>query len=172
MLKRLLIYCLVLFFMASLLFTLHLYYQPQPAPIVLLDYGRGLSFDYDDIQDYVSRREGNHYLWFCDGGVDCKFVNDNMLRPLVNQVKEEDFMDLVFVDMSNLRQDVSPSRLLSDWGFSTYPAFVSITIEENQKTINHVLQWSFSDPFTQADIKQWMIDNEIWNGPIDLPTGE
>lgn len=169
MFKKILYSSLIVFFMASVMFAVHLLYQPQPAPLVLLDYGRTLSFDYEEINNYVTSNDGKHYLFFCDASIDCKFVNDNYLRPLSSEVKESDFVDLIFVDMSNVREDISPSRLLNEWGFSTFPAFVAITVEENQKTIDNSLQWNLSDPFSKADIKQWMIDNEIWKGPIDQP---
>ena len=172
MVKKILYSGLIVFFMASVMFAIHLFYQPQPAPLVLLDYGRTISFDYEDIDGYVKNRDGKHYLFFCDSSIDCQFVNDNYLKPLTNEVKESDFVDLIFVDMSHVREDISPTRFLNDWGFSTYPAFVAISVEEQQKTIDNVLQWELSNPFSKADIKQWMIDNEIWKGPIDQPTDE
>lgn len=170
MVKKFLYSGLIVFFMASVMFAIHLFYQPQPAPLVLLDYARTLSFDYDDINQYVKARDGKHYLFFCDASIDCQFVNDNYLRPLSKEVRESDFPDLIFVDMSLVKEDISPARLQNEWGFTRYPAFVAISIQEKQKTIDNVLQWNLSSPYSKADIKQWMIDNEIWKGPIDQPT--
>ncbi len=164
---RLFILAALLIFFGSIFYAAYLYFQPTPAPLVLVDYARSISFDYDDVNEYVISRDGMHYLWFCDGNVDCKFVNDNMLRPLANQVRSEDFPELIFVDMSNLRSDISPARLNSDWGFTLYPAFVAVSVENGEKTIVNTLVWTPREPFGRDDIKRWMIDNEIWKGPID-----
>lgn len=170
--KRILLLLIAVALTGSLLYTLYLAYQPTPAPLVLIDYARVLSFDYNDVNDYIIERDGTHYLLFCDDGVDCKFVNDNMLRPLSKEVKEDDFPALIFVDMTQIRGDTSPARIFKNWGFTQYPAFVAIEVIEKEKTILNVLEWSVSEPFSKAQIKQWMIDNEIWRGPIDAPANE
>ena len=170
--KRILQLLIAFTLVGSLLYTLYLAYQPTPVPLVLIDYARVLSFDYNDVNDYIIEREGKHYLLFCDDSVDCKFVNDNMLRPLSKEVKEEDFPELIFVDMTQIRDDTSPARIFNSWGFINYPAFVTVEIVEKEKTILNVLEWSVSEPFGKAEIKQWMIDNEIWKGPIDVPANE
>lgn len=169
MVKRILLILTAIALMGSLLYTLYLAYQPTPAPLVLIDYARVLSFDYNDIKDYITNHEGKHYLLFCDDGVDCKFMNDNMLRPLSKEVKEEDFPSLIFVDMTQVREDTSPARFFNAWGFTHYPAFVAVEVVNKEKTILNVLEWSVSEPFGKAQIKQWMIDNEIWKGPMDAP---
>ncbi|NLA77916.1 MAG: hypothetical protein GX845_00025 [Erysipelothrix sp.] len=167
MVKRIALLGLGVFVIASILFAIHLFYQPEPAPLVLLNYGRTLSFEYHDVKPYVLKKEGHAYLFFCDGGVDCQYVNDNMLAPLAKQIKAADFNDLTFVDMSKVAETMSPAKLFDDWGISKYPAFVAVHVEEGQKTIENTLQWDFAAPFSKEDIKQWMIDNDIWKGPID-----
>ena len=74
--------------------------------------------------------------------------------------------------MTRVRDDTSPARIFNNWGFTHYPAFVAIEIIEQEKTILNTLEWSVSEPFGKTDIKQWMIDNEIWMGPIDTPSSE
>jgi hypothetical protein len=164
---RLLIIATFFIISGSIFYAAYLYFQPTPAPLVLVDYARSISFDYDDVNQYIISRDGMHYLWFCDGDVDCKFVNDNMLRPLAAQVRSDDFPELIFVDMTNVRSDISPARLNIDWGFTSYPAFVAVEVAEGQKTIVNTLMWTPRAPFGRDDIRQWMIDNEIWKGPID-----
>lgn len=167
MIKRIAFFALALFSIASIIFAMHLLFQPTPAPLVLLNYGRTLSFEYSDVKPYVLKKEGQAYLYFCDGEVDCQYVNDNMLAPLVKQIKEADFNDLIFVDMSNVAKTMSPAKLHDDWGISRFPAFVAIKVEDGQKIIENSLEWDFSNPFSKEDIKAWMVLNEIWKGPID-----
>lgn len=164
---RILIITTILIVVSTIFYAGYLYFKPSPAPLVLVDYARVLSFDYYDINDHISKEDKTYYLWFCDGGVNCKFVNDNMLRPLSTQIRTEDFPDLIFVDMSNIRSDISPARLNNDWGFTSYPAFVTVEMQQGQKTILNTLFWTPAEPFGKNEIKQWMIDNGIWKGPIN-----
>ena len=145
---------------------IHAYFQPTPVPLVLIDYARSVSVDYNDILETIKQEDNVYTLWFCDASVDCIFVNDNMLRPLSRQVRQEDFPDLIFVDMSLIRSDISPARLNQSWGFSSYPAFVAVEVKEGEVTILNVLQWNVRTPFGQQELKQWMIYNNIWKGPV------
>lgn len=171
MVKKILIILVALGLASGLFYTLFQLYQPTPAPLVLINYARVLSFDYEDINDFVINRDGKHYLFFCDDSVDCQFVNDNMLRPLSKEIKDEDdFPSLIFVDMTKIREDMSPARLFNKWGITQYPAFVALEVSEKEKTILNVLEWSVSNPFSKDQVKQWMIENNIWKGPIEPPT--
>lgn len=154
-------------FMASLLVIVYMqqYFQPTPVPLVLIDYARSVSIEYNDILDHIKEQDGKYYLLFCDGGVDCVFVNDNMLKPLSREVRQEDFPDLIFVDMSLVRSDISPARLNQLWGFTSFPAFVAVEVVEKQVNVLNVLQWGGRTPFGKAELKQWMINNQIWKGP-------
>ena len=148
---------------AMLLYTYN-YFKPLPAPLVLIDYARSFSIPYNDLSDYLISEDGTYYLWFCDASTDCTFINDNSLRPLANEIKAGEFPEITFVDMTYSRKNISPARLKQLWGFTAYPAFVTITVSEGNMSIGTVLQWGVNDPIGKEDVKNWMIENGIWKG--------
>lgn len=139
------------------------YFKPLPAPLVLIDYAKSISVPYNDLQEYI-KSDGNYYLWFCDGSTDCTFINDTALRPLADEIKTGEFPEITFVDMTFARENISPFRLKQLWGFSAYPAFVAIEVNEGQTVIGSVIQWGVNNPIGKKDVKNWMIENEIWKG--------
>lgn len=161
--RILLIAPIVIVLIATAMFLYNLF-APEPAPIVLIDYARSVSIPYDQAEDFLKNREGVQYLWFCDASVDCLFVNDNALRPIALESRTSDFVEFVFVDMSNLKRSVTPSRLNSQWGFSNYPAFVSLQYVENEKEILSVLQWEYHNPIGLDNLREWMKENNIYQG--------
>ena len=139
------------------------YFKPIAAPLVLIDYARSISVPYNDLEDYLNE-DGKYYLWFCDGSTDCTFINDTALRPLANEIKTGEFPEITFVDMTFARKNISPARLKQLWGFTAYPAFVAIEVLEGQRLINSVIQWGINNPIGKDDVKNWMIENDIWKG--------
>jgi hypothetical protein len=140
------------------------YFKPLPAPLVLIDYARSISIPYNDLTEYLTNEDKTYYLWFCDGSTDCTFINDNALRPLANEIKSGEFPEITFVDMTFARKDISPARLKQLWGFTAYPAFVTITVTEGNITLGSTLQWGVNEPIGKEDVKNWMIENGIWKG--------
>lgn len=139
------------------------YFKPLPAPLVLIDYAKSTSIPYNDLEGYVAE-DGKYYLWFCDASTDCTFINDTALRPLANEIKTGEFPEITFVDMTYARQNISPVKFKQVWGFSSYPAFVAIEVSEGQIQINSVIEWSVNNPIGKEDVKNWMIENDIWKG--------
>jgi hypothetical protein len=66
--------------------------------------------------------------------------------------------------MTYARQNISPVKFKQVWGFSSYPAFVAIEVSEGQILINSVIEWSVNNPIGKEDVKNWMIENDIWKG--------
>lgn len=139
------------------------YFKPLPAPLVLIDYAKSTSVPYNDLPEYLNN-DGKYYLWFCDGSTDCTFVNDTALRPLADEIKTGEFPEITFVDMTFARKNISPAKLKQLWGFTGYPAFVAIEVTESQMKIGPVIEWGVNNPIGKEDVKNWMIENNIWKG--------
>lgn len=161
--KYLILSAITIVLTAVILFAYN-YFKPLPAPLVLIDYARSISIPYNDLTEYLISEDKTYYLWFCDGSTDCTFINDNALRPLANEIKSGEFPEITFVDMTFARKDISPARLKQLWGFTAYPAFVTITVFEGNITIGSAMQWGVNEPIGKDDVRNWMIENGIWTG--------
>lgn len=162
--KRITLSALLIMVAIALLAGLHNYYQPKPAPLVLINYARSISIPFENAEKEIASSTGRQYYWFCDGSVNCHFLNDNVLRPLADEIKASEFPEFTFVDMSNIRKDISPGRLKATWGFSAFPAFVALEYKDNKIVIHSVLEWRNSAPIGRNELRNWMIENGIWRG--------
>ena len=156
---------LIVILIVGLFIGAYIYFKPKKAPIVYLGSGTEFSFNYTDIERYLLKQEGKYTLWFCDGEVNCAFVNDHIMGNLIKKYPKNDFKDLIFVDMSHVRKDLSPAILHQKWGFSVYPAFVIVEVTEGQIAVIDWIEWSNNATFTSEDLKQWFIEHELWKGP-------
>jgi hypothetical protein len=149
--------------LSAMIWYAYNYFKPLPAPLVLIDYAKSTSIPYNDLETYLIN-DGKYYLWFCDGSTDCTFINDTALRPLANEIKTGEFPEITFVDMTYARKNISPAKLKQLWGFTAYPAFVAIEVKESQLMINSVIEWGVNNPIGKEDVRNWMIENDIWKG--------
>lgn len=110
-----------------------------------------------------------HYYFFCEPeDADCIYVNDYVLKSLAAALEVEQIEILEYVDISTLSTEWTPQRLKNQWGFDDYPAFVATSLKKDgTKTILSVLQWNSDEPLDMDDLKNWMIDLGIWEGPVE-----
>lgn len=112
---------------------------------------------------------GQHYYYFCKvENPDCVYINDYVLKPLAESINVSSFDVLEYYELNTLPCDYPVTKLKSQWGFESSPAFVSLNYNaDGTTTIHSVLQWNKEDPIDQETMKQWMIDNQIWSGPVE-----
>lgn len=110
-----------------------------------------------------------HYYYFCSiDNDDCLYINDYVLKPLAATL-DVDTIDIIeYVDLSTLSSEWTPQRLKNQWGFDAFPAFVAVQSSSNgNQEILSVLQWNAENPIDQDSLRNWMIENNIWTGPIE-----
>lgn len=114
-----------------------------------------------------------HYYYFCTPeNTDCMYVQEYVLKPLAAILEVEQISILEYIDISTLSVEWTPQRLKNQWGFDNFPAFVTTeTLEDGSRAILSVLSWNAEDPIDQNDLKNWMIKNQIWTGPVEEEQG-
>ena len=113
--------------------------------------------------------EGTHYVFFCRAdNPDCTYINDYVFKPLTEELKVPALDSFEYYDLAPLGENYPAAKLKSQWGFESYPAFVSLTVNaDGSQNINNILSWNKEDPLDADDLKRWMIDNQIWTGIIE-----
>lgn len=113
--------------------------------------------------------ESYHYYYFCSvDNADCTYINDYVLKPLATTLNVDTIDTIEYVDLSTLSSEWTPQRLKNQWGFDGFPAFVAVQSDtDGNQQILSVLQWDTDKPIDQDSLKNWMIENNIWTGPIE-----
>ncbi len=109
------------------------------------------------------------YVYFCTAdSADCTYMNDYVLKPLAQELNATSLDVFEYQDLSGLGENYPVSKLKSQYGFESYPAFVAMTVnEDGTTTINNVLEWNSESPIDSQTLKLWMIDQGIWTGVIE-----
>lgn len=126
------------------------------------------SFD-DSMEADVVEEDTYHYYYFCsEEDADCLYINQYVLKPLAETLEVEQIDILEYVDISTLPSEWTPLRMKNQWGFDDYPAFAAVlTTPAGERTILSVLQWDANNPMDTEALKNWMIENGIWTGPVE-----
>ncbi len=189
MIKKLITSGLVLVWISSLALAGYRFFEPRAAEAVTENkvaiasmdaQGRSINndeaqtplvaaMDQDDKTGEESGTEEYHYYLFCSpDDSNCIYLNDYVLKPLATELEVSQIEILEYVDISTLSSEWTPQRLKNQWGFDNFPAFVAIaTDSEGNRSILSVLQWIAEEPIDQNDLKNWMIENGIWTGPVE-----
>ena len=112
---------------------------------------------------------GLHNIYFCrPDNDDCAYINEYVFKPLAQELTTTALDAFEFYDLTSLGENYPAAKLKSQWGFESYPAFVSLSVaDDGTQTINNVLSWNKEDPIDAQSLKLWMIDNGIWTGEIE-----
>ena len=112
---------------------------------------------------------GVHYVYFCRAdNPDCTYINDYVFKPLTEELQVPALESFEYYDLAPLGDNYPAAKLKSQWGFESYPAFITLTVnEDGTQNISNILSWNKNDPLDSSDLKRWMIDNQIWTGVIE-----
>jgi len=147
---------------------LHAYFEPKEA--TLIDKNPIASdtakLTYANAEQYVLKDEDIHYFWLCDpADADCIYVRDYVIQPLLDELEETSFDDILMVDFAEAPDTVHYRS--SVWGVEFIPAFVAVQNVEGKMTVLSSLSWNKDDPMTSSHLKDWMYENAIWHGDYE-----
>ncbi len=134
--------------------------------------------EYDTLNDYVlSGSEGAIYYLFFYSKInsDCAYVKNTVLNIVQNETKLEINKLIDTVDITELERSMSVSRLSSEWGINSYPAFAAVSIHDGIPQVDSKLEWNNDDMLNALDIELWLIENGLYIGtaqdiePVETP---
>lgn len=113
---------------------------------------------YDSLKSYVQEGSSNvHYLFFYSAMNNNSVYLYNTVFTTVNSDKDITLTSLIeTVDITELDEKLETKRLSEDWSISSYPAFVAVSVENGEITINNKLEWTNEKSITARDIEDWL----------------
>lgn len=178
--KRIIFSILIICFGISLSLYLYVYLQPNKTTIYSANIKSSeemmLSSVNVDNTDYIYNEittqieNGiNHFYFYSSNDKTSQYLDLNVIKPLARSINEENFNTIAKIDLINIIENEYDFRdLESDFGFSSFPLYLTINInEDGTLEISNQLQYDENKPFSQNDIKNWMLDNNCWPGPVE-----
>ena len=178
--KRIIFSILLLCFGLSLSLFLYVMLEPDHTSVYSANIrnsedmmSASVSTDNDDyIYSQVSDSIDNgisHFYFFSSADQNSQYLDLNVIKPLARSINLEGFDNIVSIDIASIELNEYMIRNLeSEFSFSNYPVYM--TIEKTEEGIllsDNILEYDETKPFSQTDIKNWMLDNDCWPGPAE-----
>ena len=151
----------LLILIVGLSVSLVIFFQPKPQNTITFDRLYPTQIHYRNFERYVDKVDRAYFFCSLDS-INCQYVYQDILVPLMNVAGTERFEQIFFVNADILKQDILPSAIKNRLGFEEMPAFVILRKEQNRIVYRNVYAWSDSNPMTLNQLKLWMIDNNLW----------
>jgi hypothetical protein len=137
------------------------YFKPNEQVLEPFDSLNVVKIKYIDLLNQVN--ETPKAFFFCTlKNQNCIYTENEIIEPLLKSASSKRFEQIFFVDVKELNQNVLPSAIKERLGFSHFPAFVLLNKVDGKINILSVLEWNDAMNFTQYDLKNWMIQNQLW----------
>ena len=137
-------------------------FWPKQQSITIMIYATDLGISDKNFTDYVTSNPGTHIFYFYSVDDDnCDYVNNTILKSLAENLLTERLDNMILVDLSKA-STTAKAKFYRQWGFTQYPAFAIIESDLNDYKVISSLGYSEEKPFNTDDVKEWLIDNEIW----------
>jgi len=158
LLKILLIFISLLVLTSILLFY---YFMPTEQNLELFDNLNPTIVEYKDLNNHLN--ESVQAYFFCTyDDQNCLYTHNEIIKPLLLSASAERFELITFVNAKELDENVLPSAIKSRLGFSHFPAFVTLSKVNDEIVVHSVLEWNDDMNFTKVDLRDWMIQNQLW----------
>jgi hypothetical protein len=152
---------LILFIIIVMSTILFFYFRPTEQELDIFDNLNEQIIDYKDLNKHLD--ESIQAYFFCSfDNQNCIYTHNEILKPLVLSASTTRFEEIFFVNAEDLDENVLPSAIRDRLGFSHFPAFVTLSKIDNKIIIHSVLEWNDDLNFTKVDLRDWMIQNQLW----------
>lgn len=119
---------------------------------------------YDSLKSYIEQSTQNvHYLFFYSAiNNNSIYLHDTIFSTVEKDTGKQLSSLIETVDITELDQTMETYRLSEDWSISSFPAFLSVSLENGEIIVNNVLEWTNAYPLTAQDIEDWMELNGLY----------
>lgn len=124
--------------------------------------------DYKDIKAYSTSNPNDAVFVLVDDHEDSEYLLNSVIASISTENDGKALPHLVIVDLSK-EKDLTVTRLQLQFGVETYPAFLYGNYDSKLNVFNNKssLVYNPNSPLTSKQVKQWVFDIGLWNGPYN-----
>lgn len=147
--------------LALVLWLTYQYFDPKFSSSTPFNQLNETKVAYEDILNHLESNP-KAYFFCVEDDADCNYTNQEVLNILVSSANTQRFDQIYYVDLDQIDVGILPSALKSRLGFSHYPAFALLSKNGTNIVVHSVLEWTEEAIFTPSNVKQWLIENQLW----------
>ena len=84
-----------------------------------------------------------------------------MLDVIKTEYAITTYYKLYYVDLAGSDYLNNSNKLMNKWGFSNYPTFLVMTIENSTVTVTDKLEWNSTSPYTIDSVRNWLKSHNL-----------
>jgi len=141
--------------------ALFYYFMPTEQELDIFNNLNEQKLEYAELNTHLN--ENIQAYFFCqETNQNCIYTQNEIIEPLILSASATRFEKIFYVNSNELDENVLPSAIKNRLGFAHFPAFVTLSKVGDKVIIHSVLEWNDDMNFTKADLRDWMIQNELW----------
>ena len=169
MFKRLLYTFMIFIALTSIALGLYRFFEANDTVHVASDH-MPFMIEYDGVKQYALSNgdSSTSYFLFCSVENDnCQYIVNTLYSSVNSELINRDINDIVeYVNIQTLIDEGTIDRLNTEWNINNYPAFISVSNNYGELTINNSLVWDDANPLSSNDILNWLAQNGQYDGQL------
>lgn len=101
------------------------------------------------------------FFFYSSQDTDSQFVIKQMLDVIKTEYAITTYSKLYYVDLAGSDYLNNSNKLMNKWGFSNYPTFLVMTIENSTVTVTDKLEWNSTSPYTIDSVRNWLKSHNL-----------
>ena len=101
------------------------------------------------------------FFFYSSQDTDSQFVIKQMLDVIKTEYAITTYSKLYYVDLAGSDYLNNSNKLMNKWGFSSYPTFLVMKIENSTVTVTDKLEWNSTSPYTIDSVRNWLKSHNL-----------
>lgn len=150
-----------IFVVGGFIATYHSYQNKNIDNRALSIKAKSSTLSFYELNDYLSEREGDHFLWFIDSdNPNSKFIKEQLIDEFLITLNVDSFKNLEVVDFTG--SNYSKDRMKKRYNLTDTTGFIKATVKDGDITYSDGISFDDITPITKASLEKWLYEHNIW----------
>ncbi len=159
--RKFLVYLSVVIAVALIITAVYFITKPSAAPVITR-VTTSNDIQYSDVNQFVYDQDKSVcFFFYSSDDTDSQFVIKQMLDVIKEEYAITTYTKLYYVDLAGSEYLDNSNKLMNKWGFSSYPTFLVMKIDNSTVTVTDKLEWDSTSPYTIDSVRNWLKSHSL-----------
>ena len=159
--RKFVVYLSAVIAVALIITAVYFLTRPSAAPVITR-VTTSNDIQYSDVNQFVYDQDKSVcFFFYSSEDTDSQFVIKQMLDVIKTEYAITTYSKLYYVDLAGSDYLNNSNKLMNKWGFSNYPTFLVMTIENSTVTVTDKLEWNSTSPYTIDSVRNWLKSHNL-----------
>ena len=159
--RKFVVYLSAVIAVALIITAVYFLTRPSAAPVITR-VTTSNDIQYSDVNQFVYDQDKSVcFFFYSSEDTDSQFVIKQMLDVIKTEYAITTYSKLYYVDLAGSDYLNNSNKIMNKWGFSNYPTFLVMTIENSTVTVTDKLEWNSTSPYTIDSVRNWLKSHNL-----------